>query len=161
MSHLKVPFSQSVLFIDDQTKFESLIRGGLLSYPAEYEFCPSRLNTALERFRGETPDLIVSTLEYLEGNVLDLIRGSHGLLERVPAMFISEPYMADLEAQLALEGRFQVVERTMDSQVLIQRMAEAIAEKKVGSPSKPSATASGGVASGQKDWAEAIIKKIK
>ena len=162
MSQPRIPFGQSVLFIDDQTKFENLIRGGLFSYPAEYEFCPSRLSVALERFRGETPDLIVSTLEYNEGNVLELVRSSHAILERVPTVFVSEPHLADVEAQLALEGRFQVVERTMDPQTLIQKMAEVIAESRAASGAViPLRVPSSGVSLGQTNWAESIVKKIK
>jgi CheY-like chemotaxis protein len=157
MSQPRYSLSQSVLFIDDQTKFESLIRGGLFSYPAEYEFCPSRISTAVERFKGERPDLIVTTMEFLDGTALDLIRSAPGYLERVPAVFISEPHLADLEAQLAQQGRFQVVERAVDPLNLIRKMAQAIAEggaQGILNEGDPAPLA-------QLGWADAIIKKIK
>lgn len=158
MSQPRYSLNQSVLFIDDQTKFENLIRGGLFSYPVEYEFCPRRISTAVERFKGEVPDLIVATMEYLDGNVLDLIKNSQGYLDRVPAVFISEPYLADVEAQLALQGRYEIVERNIDPLSLIRKMAQVIAEggeQGRGDLSKSAEPLT------QVDWAEAIIKKIK
>jgi DNA-binding NtrC family response regulator len=128
MIHPKFTFQQSVLFIDDQTKFENLIRNGLLNFPAQYEFCPSRVSTAMERLQSETPDLIVSTLDYREGNVLELIRGTNGYLEKVPSIYLSEPHLADLEAEVASLGRFTIMERKADPLELVRKMAQVIAE---------------------------------
>ena len=160
MSALRFNFLQSVLFIDDQTKFENLIRGGLLTFPAQYEFCPSRVSTVLERLQGEVPDLIVSTLEFTDGSALDLIRKSNGFLEKVPSIYLSEPHLADVEAEMALAGRFNVMERKSGPLDLIRKMAQVIAENidlekpvyfapKAEEPELLS------------PWAEAILKKNK
>jgi DNA-binding NtrC family response regulator len=161
MSQPKVSLSQSVLFIDDQTKFEHFIRGGLFSFPAEYEYCPSRISTAKERFKGETPDLIVATMEYLDGSILDLIQSSQGFLERVPAMFISEPHLADVEAELARSGRFQVVERSIDPLDLIRKMAQVIAENANQSARNPRTLPNGVPGTPPLDWAQAVLKRVK
>jgi hypothetical protein len=128
MSQQRFLFQQSVLFIDDQTHFENFIRKGLLNLPAEYEFCPSRFSVAYERLQGRTPDLIVSTLEFKEGSILDLIRKTHGFLEKVPSLYLSEPHLADIEAEMALLGRFEVMGRKEGPLALIRKMAQVISE---------------------------------
>jgi hypothetical protein len=128
MSHPRFLFQQSVLFIDDQSQFENLIRKGLLSCPAEYEFCPSRFSKAFERLQGETPDLIVSTLDFKEGSILDLIRKTGGYLEKVPTLYLSEPHLADIEAEMSLLGRFNILDRKAGPLEIIRKMAQVIAE---------------------------------
>jgi DNA-binding NtrC family response regulator len=128
MSYPRFSFQQSVLFIDDQTKFENLIRNGLLGLNAQYEFCPSRVSTALERLEAETPDLIVSTLEYKEGTVLDFVGKHREFLSQVPSIYLTEPHTVDLEAELAKLGEFNVMERKRDPLELIRKMAQLIAE---------------------------------
>jgi len=128
MSHPSFAFQQSVLFIDDQTKFENLIRSGLFSFPAQYEFCPSRVSTALERLQKETPDLIVATLDFSEGSILELVQKTKGFLEHIPSIYLSEPHLADIEAEMALHGRFNVLERNPDPLALIRKMSQVIAE---------------------------------
>ncbi|NDG83706.1 MAG: hypothetical protein EBX52_01540 [Proteobacteria bacterium] len=128
MEYPSFAFQQSILFIDDQTRFESLIRGGLLNFPAQYEFCPSRVATALERLEQETPDLIVATLDFSEGSILELVQKTEGFIENVPAIYLSEPHLADVEAEMALRGRFMVMEREADPLSLIRKMSQLIAE---------------------------------
>ncbi len=128
MSYPRFSFQQSVLFIDDQSKFENLIRNGLLGLNAQYEFCPSRVSTALERLEAETPDLIVSTLEYKEGTVLDFVGKHREFLSQVPSIYLTEPHTVDLEAELAKLGEFNVMERKRDPLELIRKMAQLIAE---------------------------------
>ena len=128
MSHPRFLFQQSVLFIDDQSQFENLIRKGLFSCPAEYEFCPSRFTKAYERLQGETPDLIVSTLDFKEGSVLDLIRKTEGFLEKVPTLYLSEPHLADIEAEMGLLGRFNILNRKAGPLEIIRKMAQVISE---------------------------------
>ncbi len=127
MSYPRFSFQQSVLFIDDQSKFENLIRNGLLGLNAQYEFCPSRVSTALERLEAETPDLIVSTLEYKEGTVLDFVGKHKEFLSQVPSIYLTEPHTVDLEAELAKLGEFNVMERKRDPLDLIRKMAQLIA----------------------------------
>jgi DNA-binding NtrC family response regulator len=128
MSYPRFSFQQSVLFIDDQTKFENLIRNGLLGLNAQYEFCPSRVSAALERLEAETPDLIVSTLDFKEGNVLEFVGKNRDFLSQVPSIYLSEPHTLDLEAELAKLGNFNVMERKRDPLELIRKMAQVIAE---------------------------------
>ena len=154
-------FQQSVLFIDDQTKFENLIRNGLLNFPAQYEFCPSRVLTALDRLQNQTPDLIVSTLEFREGSVLDLIKSTRGYLNQVPAIYLSEPHLADLEAEVAAMGNFEITERSADPLELIQRMARVIAENagKEKPPRFRISEESADETSHELSWAEAVLGK--
>ena len=171
MSQPRFLFQQSVLFIDDQPQFENLIRKGLLNFPAEYEFCPSRLSTALERLQGETPDLIVSSLDFKEGSVLELIRKTGGFLEKVPSLYLSEPHLADIEAEMAMMGRFQILDRKAGPLELIRKMAQVIAENidrekpaRFRPGQKPSAIEPEGISvhsSLDSPWADAILKKIK
>jgi len=163
-------FQQSVLFIDDQTQFENLIRKGLFSLPAEYEFCPSRVSTALERLQGETPDLIVSTLDFKEGSVLDLIRKTHGFLDKVPSLYLSEPHLADIEAEMAMMGRFTIMDRKTGPLELIRKMAQVIAEninhekpsRFKPAPPKVMEEAAISIDSAlDSPWAQAILKKNK
>jgi DNA-binding NtrC family response regulator len=128
MSYPRFSFQRSVLFIDDQTKFENLIRNGLLGLNAQYEFCPSRVSSALERLEAETPDLIVSTLDFKEGNVLEFVGKNREFLAQVPSIYLSDPHTVDLEAELAKLGSFLVVERKRDPLELIRKMAQLIAE---------------------------------
>jgi CheY-like chemotaxis protein len=128
MAHPRFLFQQSVLFIDDQSQFENLIRKGLFSCPAEYEFCPSRFTKAYERLQGETPDLIVSTLDFKEGSVLDLIRKTEGFLEKIPTLYLSEPHLADIEAEMGLLGRFNILNRKAGPLEIIRKMAQVISE---------------------------------
>lgn len=86
------------------------------------------MSTALERLEAETPDLIVSTLEYKEGNVIDFVGKHRAFLNQVPSIYLSEPHTVDLEAELAKLGSFNVVERKRDPLELIRKMAQLIAE---------------------------------
>jgi DNA-binding NtrC family response regulator len=169
MSYPRFSFQQSVLFIDDQSKFENLIRNGLLGLNAQYEFCPSRVSTALERLEAETPDLIVSTLEYKEGTVLDFVGKHKEFLSQVPSIYLTEPHTVDLEAELAKLGEFNVMERKRDPLDLIRKMAQMIAEsidkpkprlKLVSSQSEEQVRKhreAGGIAS--VNWADEILKR--
>jgi len=169
MSYPRFSFQQSVLFIDDQSKFENLIRNGLLGLNAQYEFCPSRVSTALERLEAETPDLIVSTLEYKEGTVLDFVGKHKEFLSQVPSIYLAEPHTVDLEAELAKLGDFNVMERKRDPLDLIRKMAQLIAEsidkpkprlKLVSSQSEEQVRQhrqEGGITS--VNWAEEILKR--
>ena len=176
MSHPRFLFQQSVLFIDDQTQFENLIRKGLFSCPAEYEFCPSRFTKAYERLQGETPDLIVSTLDFKEGSVLDLIRKAGGFLEKVPTLYLSEPHLADIEAEMSLMGRFNILDRKAGPLEIIRKMAQVIAENldrekpprfRPAAKKAPSDLVSAHEADLaheavlQSPWADAILKKNK
>jgi CheY-like chemotaxis protein len=167
MSYPRFTFQQSILFIDDQTKFENLIRAGLFQLPAQYEFCPSRVSVALDRLQVETPDLIVSTLDFREGRVTDFIRSTQGQLASIPAIYLSEPHLADIEAEVALLGKFQVMERQKDPLELLRKMSQVIAEnlgKEKPAPLrlKPKKadlhTHDGSDGLG---WAEMILKKTK
>ncbi len=170
MSHPRLLFQQSVLFIDDQSQFENLIRKGLFSCPAEYEFCPSRFTKAYERLQGETPDLIVSTLDFKEGSVLDLIRKTGGFLEKVPTLYLSEPHLADIEAEMSLMGRFNILDRKTGPLEIIRKMAQVISENL--DHEKPARFRPSGKkplseplfadeAVLQSPWADAILKKNK
>ena len=167
MSHPSLAFQQSVLFIDDQTKFENLIRGGLLSFPAQYEFCPSRVSTALERLQKETPDLIVATLDFSEGSILELVQKTKGFLETVPSIYLSEPHLADIEAEMALHGCFHVMERNPDPLALIRKMSQVIAENihrekprfRLNSSKKDDSMHIEEEALLNLDWAASILKK--
>jgi hypothetical protein len=166
MAHPSFTFQRSVLFIDDQTRFENLIRGGLLSFPAQYEFCPSRVSTTLERLEKETPDLMVVTLDFSEGSVLELVEKTRGFIETVPAIYLSEPHLADIEAEMALRGRFQVMKRSPDPLALIRKMSQMImeAESRPKTRLRRRGSSSGGAhGSGSPimapDWAGSILKK--
>ncbi|MBU6155076.1 MAG: hypothetical protein KGP28_12295 [Bdellovibrionales bacterium] len=164
MSHPRFLFQQSVLFIDEQSQFESLIRKGLFSCPAEYEFCPSRLSKAYERLQGDTPDLIVSTLDFKEGSILELIRKTGGFLEKVPALYLSEPHLADIEAEMSLLGQFNILDRKAGPLEIIRKMAQLIAEnldreKPSRFPPKRELVQSEKVL--ESPWADAILKKNK
>jgi hypothetical protein len=170
MSHSPFLFQQSVLFIDDQSQFESLIRKGLFSCPAEYEFCPSRFSKAYERLQGETPDLIVSTLDFKEGSVLELIRKAGGFLEKVPAIYLSEPHLADIEAEMSLMGRFNILDRKAGPLEIIRKMAQVLAENlnrekpsrfRPAVPELPIVNAAPQDAALESPWADAILKKNK
>ena len=167
MSYPRFTFQQSILFIDDQTKFESLIRAGLFNLSAQYEFCPSRVSAALDRLQVETPDLIVSTLDFREGRVTDFIKSTQGQLASIPAIYLSEPHLADIEAEVALLGNFQVMERQKDPLELLRKMSQVIAEnlgKEKPAPLKlfpkkaDPEPADGAEGLG---WAEMILKKSK
>jgi len=160
-------FQQSVLFIDDQTRFESLIRGGLFNFPAQYEFCPSRVTSAFERLQYDTPDLIVATLDFSEGSILELLEKTGGFLQEMPAIFLSEPHLADIEAEMALRGRFTLMERNPDPLDLILKMAQVISENvdaqrprlNLGQPETESPLSEEALL--QPDWASSILKKVR
>jgi hypothetical protein len=166
MAHPSFAFQRSVLFIDDQTRFENLIRAGLLSFPAQYEFCPSRVSTTLERLEKETPDLMVVTLDFSEGSVLELVEKTRGFIETVPAIYLSEPHLADIEAEMALRGRFQVMKRSPDPLALIRKMSQLIMEaesrpktrlRRRGSPGGDGRAPSALIP--KPDWAASVLKK--
>ncbi len=170
MSHPRFLFQQSVLFIDDQSQFENLIRKGLFSCAAEYEFCPSRVSKAYERLQGETPDLIVSTLDFKEGSVLDLFRKTNGYLQKIPALYLSEPHLADVEAEMSLMGKFNILDRKAGPLEIIRKMAQLVAENLNQEKPERFRPASGKaqleslvVSEPALDspWAEAILKKNK
>ena len=170
MSHPRFLFQQSVLFIDDQSQFESLIRKGLFSCAAEYEFCPSRVSKAYERLQGETPDLIVSTLDFKEGSVLDLFRKTNGYLQKIPALYLSEPHLADVEAEMSLIGKFNILDRKAGPLEIIRKMAQLVAEnlnrekpaRFRPNPENALVENSGGPESLlSSPWADAILKKNK
>jgi DNA-binding NtrC family response regulator len=170
MSHPRFLFQQSVLFIDDQSQFENLIRKGLFSCAAEYEFCPSRVSKAYERLQGETPDLIVSTLDFKEGSVLDLFRKTNGYLQKIPALYLSEPHLADVEAEMSLMGKFNILDRKAGPLEIIRKMAQLVAENLNHEKPERFRPASGKaqleslvVSEPALDspWAEAILKKNK
>jgi DNA-binding NtrC family response regulator len=169
MSYPRFSFQQSVLFIDDQNKFENLIRNGLLSLSAQCEFCPSRVSTAVERLQVEVPDLIVTTLDFKEGNVIDFVRNHRDFLEQVPSIYLAEPHLGDLEAELAKMGKFEVMERKRDPLDLMRKAAQMIAEN-LGKPKpklrlvsngpKVTQDSQGSIAGLESvDWAREILKR--
>ena len=127
MLYPRYAFQNSVLYIDQPEKYENLVRAGLLSYPVNFEFCPNDLNAALERLKISKPDLIISSLEFERGSVLEFVRKIRTELKSVPSIYISEPHLIEVQKQiLKTGGAFDLVQRSDELDELIRKMDHAV-----------------------------------
>jgi two-component SAPR family response regulator len=93
MSQPRYGFQHSVLFIDDFSKTEQLIRSGLLFCPIQFEFCPNDYEIAMQKIVQVKPDLIVSSLEFKMGSVVEFIEKTRKNFSQLPAIYLTEPHL--------------------------------------------------------------------
>lgn len=127
MAYPRYSFQHSVLFIDQTTQTEAMIRQGLLSYPVHFEFCENRLSEALEKIETTRPDLIVSSLDFKEGSVLDLAKTLHHKPVKTPTIYLVDPTVSEMQQQVIKEGGvFDWVARGSDFSELLRKMNHAV-----------------------------------
>jgi DNA-binding NtrC family response regulator len=124
-SHLSaVP--QSILLIDRPDKVESLVRSGILSCSVQIDFCMGRKRDALKRIEQSPPDLIISSLEYDDGNAIELVSEMQSKVGAIPSIFITEPAQLEMQKQLLKMGAFDVVQRPFEMPDLMQKIDRAV-----------------------------------
>ena len=125
-------FQNSVLFIDQQDQYENLIRGGLLSYPVHFEFCEnSNSGDAIKRIESSKPDLIVSSMEFKDGSFLDFAHKIHNEMSKIPAIYITEDHLHEVQNKVLKMGIFDLVTRDAAVSELIRKMNHAVMASKV------------------------------
>lgn len=126
MSYPQYSFQKSLLFIDDFTLSESFIRTGLLSYPVQFEFCPSRFGDAVRSLERRPPDILVVSLAFQEGLALDFAKKIHETLAHVPAIYMTEPHLESIQAEVLKLGIVDICPRPQDASELIRRVNQAV-----------------------------------
>ena len=127
MPYPQYAFQHSILYIDQPEKYESLVRSGLLSYPVNFEFCPNDLKAALNKIETSKPDLVISSLEFQSGSVLEFVEKVKNSLARTPAIYISEPHLLDIQKQIIKAGgAFDLIQRSSALDELIRKMDHAV-----------------------------------
>jgi DNA-binding response OmpR family regulator len=130
MSYPLYGFQHSVLIIDDFSKSAQMIRSGLLSYPTQFEFCPSEYEIAVERIHVLKPDLVVVSLEFIQGSVIDFVEKTRKNQPSLPSIFLTEPHLIEIQtAILSMGGEFNMIARpTAEPSELLHRMDRAMHE---------------------------------
>jgi CheY-like chemotaxis protein len=109
MSYPQYSFQHSVLVISDFGKSEKMIRGGLLSYPVQFEFCPGDYEKAIEKITHRQPDILVVSLEFQIGSVLEFIEKTRKNWAHVPSIFLSEPHLLEIQKAAMHLGATEIV----------------------------------------------------
>ena len=117
-----------MLYIDEPQKYETVLRSGLLSCPAYFEFCRNDVSLALNKIEEVKPDLIITALEFQEGSVLEFIEKIKSNLSRIPSIYISEPHLLDIQKKLAEStgGTYEIVLRSNEPTELIQKVDQLV-----------------------------------
>ena len=115
-------FQRSVLVIDDLRKSENLIRQGLLSYSAQFEFCQADYEKALSRVKDTRPDIIIVSLEFEKGSVLKFAEKMKEWAH-LPSILITEPHLLDIQQTVLKLAAFEIIERPVNGPAdLMSRM---------------------------------------
>ena len=116
----------SILVIDHPQKVESLVRSGILSCSVQVQFCLGKKADAIKIIEQSAPDLIVSSLEYIDGNALELVHEMNSKLGAIPSIFITDPEQIELQKQVLKVGAFDVVQRPFEMPDLMKKIDRAV-----------------------------------
>ena len=120
-------FQSTVLVIDELSKSEALIRNGLLSYPANFEFCSSEFPEVMGSLSKSKPDLLVVSLEFQKGSVLDFAEKTRKEWANIPSIYVTEPHLLDMQKAVIRMGAFDIIPRpTLDTSELIRKIDRAV-----------------------------------
>jgi DNA-binding NtrC family response regulator len=117
---------QSILVIEHPQKVETLLRSGILSCAVQIEFCMGKKTEALRVIERESPDLVISSLEYVDGNAVELVREMNAKFGSIPSIFITEPGQLDLQKQILKMGAFDIVQRPFEMPDLMRKIDRAV-----------------------------------
>ncbi len=127
MSYPRYSFQHSILYIDQPERYVAMVASGLLNFPVHFEFCSNDINEALARMKSGTHDLIISALDLQGGSVLDFIGKIKEKLAQIPAIYISEPHLLDVQKKLLKTGGvFDILQRAKLPDELFQKMDQAV-----------------------------------
>jgi DNA-binding response OmpR family regulator len=116
---------QTILVIDRPQNIERLVRLGILSCAVQVEFCLGKKADALKLIERESPDLLISGLEYLDGNAIEFVNEMNARIGSIPSIFLTEPEQLDLQKQVLRLGAFDIVQRPVDIADLTRRIDRA------------------------------------
>ena len=119
-------FLQTILFLDQPEKIESLIGSGILTYPGQMEFFTGKKDDAIKHIQRDPPDLLISGLAFSEGNALDLIRELKETVGVIPSIFIGDESERELKNEVLKLGVFDVLERPFEVTELIKKIDRAV-----------------------------------
>lgn len=117
---------QSILVIDHPQKIEKMVQSGLLSCAVQVQFCLGKKSDALKVIERDTPDLIISSLEYIDGNAAQLVAEMQAKVGVIPSIFITEPEQLELQKQVLKLGAFDVIQRPYEIADLMKRIDRAV-----------------------------------
>lgn len=120
------PHLKSIFFLDEPQRIEAMMRGGILTYPCQMEFCSEPKSDALKRMTRSPPDLLVSSLAIRDGTAFDLVNELKLNLGSIPAIFIAEPSQLEMQNELLKLGAFDVIERPFTIPDLIKKIDRAV-----------------------------------
>jgi DNA-binding NtrC family response regulator len=103
-------FQNSILIIDQLTKSESLVKNGLLSYAANFEFCPADYDLALQSISKNKPDLMVISLDFEKGSSLDFAKELQKRYFSTPSIFLSEAHLFEIQQTVLKLGAFDLIQ---------------------------------------------------
>ena len=120
-------FQHSVLIIDRLEKSESLIKNGLLTYPANFEFCAADYDLALKSVKRSRPDLLVISLDFEKGSSLEFAKKLREGFLTTPSIFLSEPHLLETQKEMLKLGAFDLINHPQGEPAeLIRRMDRAV-----------------------------------
>ena len=117
---------QSILVIEHPQKVETLVRSGILSCAVQIEFCTAGKADALKKIMRESPDLVISSLEYSDGNAVELVREINAKVGSIHSIFITEPEQLDLQKQILKMGAFDIVQHPFEMPDLMRKIDRAV-----------------------------------
>ena len=126
MSHPTFAFQHSILFIDDISKSENFIRTGLLAYPVHFEFCAGTLEDAIQAIEKSTHDILVVSLQFQDGLVLDFAQHVQKHFHQVSSIYMVEQNLLQLQSQVLKYGAMEVFPRPADASGLITHVESAV-----------------------------------
>jgi DNA-binding NtrC family response regulator len=127
MMYPQYAFQHSVLVIDHLSNSELLVRGGLLSYPVNFEFCPGDQELALKKIIQSKPDLLLVSVEFEKGNILEFAQKTQELHSTLPAIFMTNPKLTEIQNSIVSLGAFDfILHPGSEPKELIRRMDRAL-----------------------------------
>ena len=126
MVHSQYSFQHSVLFIDSLTHSLNFIQTGLLACAVQFEFCEGNLDDALKAVEQRKHDILVVTLEFQDGLVLDFAQHLHKKFSHVPSIYMIESHLEALQAPVLKFGALEVFQRPKNASELITHVDHAI-----------------------------------
>ena len=108
MSYPQYSFQHSVLVINDLGKSEKILRS-LLSYPVQFEFCPSDYDQAIAKLSQQKPDLIVVSLDFKKGSVIEFAKKARNTWANLPSLYLTEPHLIELQNTVQQLGEIEVI----------------------------------------------------
>ena len=120
---LQSGLQQTVLFLDQASQIESLIRTGILTYPCQMAFCSGGRKEALQVIQRDPPDLLVTSMELSDGNAPELMRELHEKVGPIPSIFIANPGTIDPNKKV---GAFDLLQRPFQIADLISKIDRAV-----------------------------------